>query len=48
MILHIDHNHLTGKTRALLCDKCNVGLGSFRDNPDLLRKAAAYLEFHDE
>ena len=40
----IDHNHKTGKTRALLCGKCNTGLGLFQDSPELLRKAANYLE----
>ena len=39
----VDHNPKTGKVRALLCYQCNVGLGHFKDNPDLLRKAADYL-----
>jgi hypothetical protein len=42
--LHIDHCHKTGKIRGLLCDFCNNGLARFCDNPNLLRKAAAYLE----
>ena len=40
---HIDHCHTTDKIRGLLCDFCNNGLGRFRDNPDLLNKAIAYL-----
>ena len=42
--LSIDHDHQTGHNRGLLCNRCNPGLGYFRDNPDLLRKAAEYLD----
>jgi len=39
----VDHNHLTGKIRGLLCRGCNVGIGNLKDNPELLEKAAAYI-----
>lgn len=44
--LAIDHCHQTGKMRGLLCMGCNTALGRFKDNPDLLRKAAEYIEKH--
>ena len=40
----IDHCHQTGKVRGLLCINCNWLLGKSQDNPELLRKAANYLE----
>jgi hypothetical protein len=41
--LAVDHCHVTGKVRALLCDKHNQALGMVGDNPDLLDKLAAYI-----
>lgn len=42
--LNVDHCHKTGTIRGMLCHNCNRGLGLFQDNPELLRKAADYLE----
>jgi hypothetical protein len=39
----VDHDHVTGKIRGLLCDLCNTGLGAFHDNPKLVAIAAEYL-----
>lgn len=39
-----DHCHKSGKFRFILCCHCNRGLGAFKDNPELLRRAADMLE----
>ncbi len=44
--LSVDHNHTTGKLRELLCIKCNYGLGYFKDNAGILKKAAEYVDKH--
>ena len=39
----IDHCHKTKIVRGLLCRSCNMGLGYFKDRPELLEQAADYL-----
>jgi hypothetical protein len=48
LMLGVDHDHITGRIRRLLCHNCNVALGLLADNPLLFEKAAAYLrQFED-
>jgi hypothetical protein len=45
---HADHNHQTNQPRGVLCHNCNVALGNFKDNPELLEKAIVYLSKYSE
>lgn len=42
--LCVDHDHRTKAFRGLICNSCNIGLGSFRDDPEALRAAIDYIE----
>jgi hypothetical protein len=45
-VFHVDHCHVSGKVRGLLCNSCNHTLGNARDEVDILQSAAAYLVRH--
>lgn len=41
---HVDHDHVTGEVRGILCFNCNGGLGQFKDNIATMRNAIDYLK----
>jgi hypothetical protein len=41
--LHIDHDHVTGKVRGLLCFNCNLGIGLLQEDLVVLNRAIEYL-----
>jgi len=45
---HTDHDHATGKVRALLCVRCNTVLGHLRDRPEVLLLMRDYLIKHGQ
>jgi len=40
----VDHCHTNGNIRGALCNSCNIGLGHFFDDPQILYNAAKYIE----
>lgn len=46
--LAVDHNHLTGQIRGLLCANCNSGLGLLQESIEVLYRAIEYLKKYDQ
>lgn len=44
--LAVDHDHVTGEVRDLLCSLCNPMIGYAQEDTDRLRAAIRYLERH--
>ncbi len=40
---HVDHDHTTKHVRGLLCARCNIGIGCFREEVALLEAAVKYM-----
>ncbi len=46
--LSVDHNHITGDVRALLCNDCNLLIGHCFERIETLKKAIKYLKKYGE
>lgn len=44
--MSLDHCHVSGEARGLLCRNCNWALGKVQDDPQILRALADYVEKH--
>lgn len=44
VVFAVDHDHETGGNRGLLCRNCNTAIGLLRDDPEVIRGAATYIE----
>lgn len=40
----VDHCHINGDIRGLLCHHCNTAIGLFRENIDIMENAKKYLQ----
>lgn len=45
--LCVDHNHITGSLRGLLCSNCNTAIGLLGDNYETIKKAASYVKWYN-
>jgi hypothetical protein len=41
---NVDHDHVTGNVRGILCSNCNCAAGFLKDDPALAKRLATYLE----
>ena len=44
----VDHSHMTGKVREILCHSCNKGIGFFYESTESLANAILYLQKHTD
>lgn len=41
---HVDHDHITGKVRGILCGNCNTALGKLGDSIESIERVLSYLK----
>jgi hypothetical protein len=46
--LSIDHDHVTGNIRGMLCRKCNAGIGLLQDSSEIILKAYNYISSYQQ
>ena len=46
--LAVDHNHITGKVRGLLCINCNRALGFLKEDTERMENLIAYVKKHNK
>jgi hypothetical protein len=42
-LLTVDHDHVSGHVRGLLCSHCNRAIGLLSDDPKVIEAAASYV-----
>ena len=43
----LEHDHRSGRVRGWVCDSCNTGIGRFKDDKKLLKRAINFIESND-
>jgi len=46
-VLYVDHCHVSGAVRGLLCNSCNSSIGLLNDDIAIVRRAVTYLEIYE-
>lgn len=46
--LSVDHDHISGKIRSLLCNACNTALGFLEEDPVRIARMLEYIKIHSE
>lgn len=44
---YVDHNHLNGQIRGLLCYRCNIALGMLKDSIEAASRLVEYLKLYE-